>query len=434
MLALNACQWELDRINPDCPTVSTIEPTSASAGETVTISGSNFLFDAADNYQVLLNGALVEVSQRIDESTLQIVVPEEISIGSLSGDLQISLANQECDTVAGNARVSFTYRYKATDVELLAGVPGETDCENCLNQPSGIDVYNNGNEISIFVTDKAHSIIRVISDNGAILETIGMLNSPGCGNFTNGDFAQFADPSDVAVDPENGQVFITDRGSSVVSNISSSNTRAVNVIAGDCQNGFGCMEGASGLLTSKFRFMVGIAFSNNQIFVADESCHNVYQINLNDQLVTRVLGNGSPGNGVGQLRNPAGIDYFQSSATELLFVADKSNGRVLLLENGEISTLFDQGNSLNTPIDVAYDGVNTLFILDEGKSQIFAGELDTKNLYLIAGSGNEAFGSGNGNPLLASFNRPNGLCFDRTSKTIYVADTRNQVIRKIPLQ
>jgi serine/threonine-protein kinase len=124
-----------------------------------------------------------------------------------------------------------------------------------------------------------------------------------------------------------------------------------------------------------------------------------------------------------------------------IYVADFSNGAVRKIgPDGVVSTFAGTGapgdlfganraSTLYMPTDVAVDGAGTVYVADPYANRIrkvtAAGVVTT-----LAGTGD--IGSADGSAVTASFNHPNGVAVDGAGN-VYVADSENNLIRKISL-
>jgi sugar lactone lactonase YvrE len=122
-----------------------------------------------------------------------------------------------------------------------------------------------------------------------------------------------------------------------------------------------------------------------------------------------------------------------------VYVADTMNNMIRkITPAGEVSTLAGSSTmgqadgigsaaTFNKPFGIAVDAAGTIFVADEGNSLIRKitpiGEVST-----LAGS--TASGNTDGTGTAASFNHPTGVAVD-ASGNVYVADTNNNLIRKI---
>jgi sugar lactone lactonase YvrE len=122
-----------------------------------------------------------------------------------------------------------------------------------------------------------------------------------------------------------------------------------------------------------------------------------------------------------------------------VFVADTNNNRIRkITPDGIVTTLAGTGGSGSTngvastatfsnPQGVAVDGSNNIYVADTGNNLIR--KVTSAGLVItLAGTGSSGFLDGPG--LLAKFNQPTAIAVDGSGK-IYVADNGNQVIRVI---
>ncbi len=164
-------------------------------------------------------------------------------------------------------------------------------------------------------------------------------------------------------------------------------------------------------------------------------------LNVNSGIVTTLAGSGVAsyidGNGTAaQFNRPAGVAV-DSAGT--VYVADRDNNRIRkITPAGVVTTLAGSGAygsadgtgiaaQFNGPLGVAVDSSGTVYVADTYNNLIRkitpAGVVTT-----LAGSG--APGSTNGTGNAASFNTPYGVAVD-SSGTIYVGDGLSYLVRKI---
>lgn len=179
------------------------------------------------------------------------------------------------------------------------------------------------------------------------------------------------------------------------------------------------------------------------LYLADTSNNTIRVVSTARTVTTLagtagVLGHNDAIGSAASFNGPAGIalDSFNN-----IFVADTVNSTVrLVTQSGVVSTF--AGTALATgsldgtgtaarfflPSAIAIDGLNNLFVADTYNNTIRkitpAGVVTT-----LAGAPG-IFGSADGTGGAASFNLPSGIATD-SAGNIYVADTRNNTIRKI---
>lgn len=217
--------------------------------------------------------------------------------------------------------------------------------------------------------------------------------------------------------------------------VCSSSAWTVTTLAGS-----GTQGGNDGLgVAASFSMPVGMAVdSSGNVFVADNGNHKIRKITPTGT-VTTFAGSGTAGAADGaaslaQFKNPSGLAI---DAVGNVYVTENSKVRKIT-PAGVVSTLAGNGTLGNTngtganarfhsPTGVAVSKEGIVYIVDRGNNNIRkiegAGVVTT-----LAGSGAE--GSADGAGVNASFNYPQGITVD-SNGAIYVADTRNNKIRRI---
>ncbi len=146
-----------------------------------------------------------------------------------------------------------------------------------------------------------------------------------------------------------------------------------------------------------------------------------------------------------RFNNPEGLAI--SSDGKTLYIADSRNNRVrkMDLATNAVSTVAGRafpgsndgvGSSagLYAPKALALspDG-KTLYVSDSGNNMIRKIDLATGTVSTVAGKGALASGSDDGIGAAASFREPRGLAITPDGSILYVADTKNNLIRKVIL-
>ena len=138
------------------------------------------------------------------------------------------------------------------------------------------------------------------------------------------------------------------------------------------------------------------------------------------------------------------LSFSAVSAGGNLYIADQSNQRIRYVVNGTISTLAGNGTGgfagdgksagkaeLDNPEGLAVDGSGNLYIADTINQVIRKVLVGTGIISTIAGASQTAGYAGDGGAAVgAQLNNPTGVALD-SSGNIYIADTANKVIRKV---
>lgn len=274
------------------------------------------------------------------------------------------------------------------------------------------------------------------STTNATVEQVSTVAGSTAWGATNGPVATatFNDPCDVAVDAA-GNIYVADTGNHLIRKIDTSGN--VTTVAGA---GTGGNVDGNGV-AAKFTFPNGFALdSSGNLYVADSGNNTIRKIDTSGN-VTTLAGSSTPGsaNGRGTAASfdfPAGIVVDPGGN---LFVADDGNNLIRKIDpSGNVTTFAGSGAqgsanglgtaaSFNAPHGLVLDASGNLYVADAGNNLVR--KIDPSgNVTTLAGSG--AQGSANGQGTAATFNKPNGVAVD-ASGNVYVADTGNNVIRKV---
>jgi sugar lactone lactonase YvrE len=142
--------------------------------------------------------------------------------------------------------------------------------------------------------------------------------------------------------------------------------------------------------------------------------------------------NASIGNPGAMAADPAGNIYFITD--DCVFRIDTGGGLTRMAGNSQLGFSGDGGPAvqaqLNNPLGLAVDSNNNLYIADSGNNRIRRVTIGTGVITTIAGLATAGYTGDNGQSAGAALNNPQGLAVD-TSGNLYIADTGNNVIRKI---
>ena len=277
-------------------------------------------------------------------------------------------------------------------------------------------------------------IIKTVAGNGRI----GYSGDSGSAISAELNF-----PTGVAVDAS-GNLFIADRGNSVIRKVSTSGV--ITTVAGNGTYGYSGDGGSATAAELYWPSSVAVDASGN-LFIADNWNNRIRKVSTSG-VITTVAGNGTSGyNGDGgsadsaELSNPYGVAV---DASGNLFIADWGNNRIRKVStSGIITTVAGNGTSgysgdggsadsaeLYYPVGVAVDASGNLFIADEYNHRIR--KVSTSGVITtVAGKiGAGGYSGDGGSATAAELSTPLGVAVD-ASGNLFIADKLNNRIRKV---
>ena len=315
-----------------------------------------------------------------------------------------------------------------------SGSPGNTNGNGTaarFRYPTGITIDANGN---LYVADQENNTIRKITSSGDVT-TIAGSGSPGNTNG-NGTAARFFYPTGITIDA-NGNLYVAERENHTIRKITSSGD--VTTIAGSIIRGNTDGNGTA----ARFFRPAGITIdANGNLYVADQYNHTIRKITSSGDVTTiagSIFRGNTDGNGTAaRFYWPTGITI---DANGNLYVAERGNHTIRkITSSGDVTTIAGsiiRGNtdgngtaaSFYEPHGITIDANGNLYVADQ-RNNIIRKITSSGNVTTIAGSGSR--GSTDGDATAAGFYYPFGITTD-ASGNLYVADQFNHTIRKITI-
>ncbi len=300
-----------------------------------------------------------------------------------------------------------------------------------FSAPFGLAVDGNGN---IYVGDYNNNLIRKITIAGVVTTVAGTAGGFGT---VNGPItkATFTLPEGVAVD-KTGNIYVADSFDNLIRMITPGGV--VSTLAGTA-NVIGSTNGAG--INATFNLPTGVAVDNaGNVYVADQSNNLIRKISPGG-VVSTLAGTGISGSTNGTAVNatfnlPAGVAVDNSGN---VYVADAGNNLIrVITPAGIVTTLVGSGvqgaadgqgtaATFNNPYSIAIDASGTLYVADEKNNMV---RKISPNGMVLTIAGNGSGGSNNGIGINATFSYPGSIVSDGMG-SVYVGDINTYLIRKI---
>jgi sugar lactone lactonase YvrE len=286
-------------------------------------------------------------------------------------------------------------------------------------------------------------VFRVDAATAQLTRFAGTGTGGYSGDYGPATSAQLYQVGGVAVDAA-GNVYIADSGNNRVRKVSAG---VITTIAGSGAMGY---EGDGGLATSALLSGPdGVAVdASGNVYIADTNNAEVRKVSNGVITLVAGTGNGTAGysgdNGPAtsaQLSLPFGVAV---DASGNVYIADTGNNVIRKVSNGVITTFAgmsgmsgigysgDNGPAtkatFNDLADIAVDTSGNVYVADSRNNAIR--KVSKGVITTIAGNGKKGYSGDHGPATGAELNDPLGVAVD-TSGNVYIADSWNNLIRKV---
>lgn len=366
--------------------------------------------------------------------TLVLINPKGKIVGAHSGEGIYDIF----DRVIGEMVTYFRAKGELDEKPMSFRLEKSLAAPSLLSFPGKVLADEKGNRL--FISDSNHNRIIITTLDGELLDVIG----DGQVGKRDGTFAEaeFNHPQGVALDGET--LYICDTENHLIRRADlKAKTVETLVGTGEQARRFNVAGvGTSVALNSPWDALV----HGGKLYVAMAGPHQLWVVDLKTREARPYAGSGRENHTDGPLleaalAQPSGITTDGKS----IFFADSevSSIRAAALPPGNVVTtivgqgLFDFGDidgrgddvRLQHPLGVVY--VNgKLYVADTYNHKIKQIEIKTRESRTFAGT--RTRGTADGERLKAQFNEPGGI--SATSRSLFVADTNNHLIRRIDLE
>lgn len=429
------------------PTITTVSPTSGSAGASVTITGTNFQSGCTVNFG---STAATGVSES-NGTTIICTAPT-----GPAGAVSVTVNNPD----GGSASLASGFTYPGTSgggtttggatITAFAGAAasgfggdGGAATSAQLSGPMGLAVAP---DASVYIADTGNNRIRQVGANG-IIQTVAGGASAGFADGAATTTAQLRGPRGLAVD-SGGTLYIADTGNHAIRTLSGGQ---IATLAGTGTSG-NTGDGA----TAKAALCnapagVSVDGQKNVIF-ADTGNNRCRRIDATAKTIANFAGSstgqaGFSGDGgvssSALLSGPEGVIVDVATAT--VFISDTGNNRIRKVDSSNnITTYAGSGSSgysgdggpasaaqMTGPTGLGLDASNNLYICDTQNNHVRivnAGNLTIAN---FAGNGQNG-SSGNGAAATAAaLSAPFGVTVSTGSAIVYIGESGSGAVRQV---
>ena len=423
LLTISSCVKLDNGTCPSCPTVKSVVPNAASFEDTITIMGENLLPDTSkgDQLQVKINGYLIpnDYILKNTKSYIKFIVPKGIKSGNVTVDINVK------DELLSQGSANFTYIPKWV-ISTLAGNGNHayTDNSNALlasfQTIVDISVDPVTNDVYILENDK----IRKIAFNGGV-STVMTFTTP-------------ATESAIACGRDNS-IFLTYRPNNCkVSFVDHS--MGINQILDYAGTTGNCGDNSNvPLANAKFSNLSDIVIDNNlDKFLVD----GYYLKRIINNTVYKIAGSTygySDGNyATAKFSNINSIDVDPKNGD--VYIADYDNHRIRKLSGNTVFTIAGTGYptylngsittaTLSYPNGLACDSSRNIYFTEGGHYAIRKIDLNNGQVSTFSGMHHDA-GSMDGDVMMARFNNPTKLAFNKALNILYIVDSSSYKIRE----
>jgi hypothetical protein len=322
------------------------------------------------------------------------------------------------------------------------------------SRPCGLAI--DGFTGNLYIAYLYNRAVRMVAQSTGIITTVAGTGAIGySGDGGPATLATMSVPFDVAIDPFNGNIYIADAGIHVIRMVKKS-TGIISTVAGTGKKGYT----GNGKLAVNATLSTPVAIvvdpNTGNLYISDRDNHVIRMVSKATGVITTIIGTGRWGyTGDGgrainaTLDTPGGIAI--ATKTGNIYIADTQNNviRMMTRSTGILSTVAGTTQSssggvissgvpattikLDQPGGVAIDALNGDIFIADSRNNVIRMVNGSGIITTIAGNryGRNGF-SGDGGPATdALLSYPTFLAVDTNTGTMYIADSFNYVVRNV---
>jgi sugar lactone lactonase YvrE len=306
-----------------------------------------------------------------------------------------------------------------------------------LNEPFAVAFDRAGNWY--ILEHKGQRIVRAAADGK--FTTFAGTGQPGrSGDGGPALQAQFFDPHGLAVTRDGRMMYVADTLNNQVRGIDL-RRGGVTTVAGTGAKGFSGDGGPA--LQAAFNGAFAIAFGPDEksLFVADLGNRRIRRIDLRDNTVATVAGNGTkaaPTDGAPAAASP--LEDPRAVAVDsqgLLYVVERNGNALRVVDHhGAIRTLIAAGQlnpDLKGPKHLCIDSQDNVIIADTENHIVRRYNPRDGSTVTLAGTGKAGAHLDPSDPLKTELNRPHGVVFNRAGE-LHISDSDNHRVLRLRLR
>jgi Leucine-rich repeat (LRR) protein len=360
-----------------------------------------------------------------------------------NGSLSFAADNAEGEAPSGEFDIMTV---NITSLAVSTGTVLQFDTNNTFVTFGGMMLSHEADDLTIVIKDCSPGNAPPLQDNSSIATTAGQVGSQGdAGDGGPATAALLNAPKGLAIN-NGGNIYVADTQNHRIRKIDSQ--RNITTIAGNGNPGYSGDDGAA--TQAKLNSPMDVALDNTaqHLYIADRDNARIRKLDLTTGIITTVAGTNRKGytgdNGpatAAKLHTPVAIAL---DGNNNIYIADAGRHRIRKVDNstGIISTIAGKGSrgsrgdngpatnaQLNQPSGLAVDKAGNLYITDTGNNRIRKID-NTGTISTVAGNGNTGYAGDNGPATAAKLNGPTDVTTDNAGN-LYIADNNNHVIRKV---